>query len=215
MIKKIISGGQTGADRAALDVAINLGIPHAGWISRGRKAEDGPLSDKYELKEMPTDSYSERTEQNVVDSDGTLIISHGSLSGGSAYTRKMAMKHGRLWFHTDLNKIPTFHAGILIEDWISKNGIETLNVAGSRASKYPLIYGPVTVILELAYNLEIGKDNRPEASFDVLKTDRPENENLPKTVEEAINFLISKLSLRDKSTIAKMSEDDLSNHHFS
>jgi hypothetical protein len=77
MIKKIISGGQTGADRAALDTAIKLGIPHGGWISKGRKAEDGPLPDKYQLQEMPTDSYPERTEQNVVDSEGTLIISHG------------------------------------------------------------------------------------------------------------------------------------------
>ena len=74
MIKKIISGGQTGADRAALDVAIKLGIRHGGWIPKGRKTEDGPLSDKYQLQEMPTASYPARTEQNVIDSDGTLII---------------------------------------------------------------------------------------------------------------------------------------------
>ena len=88
MIKKIISGGQTGADRAALDVAIKLNIPHGGWVPKGRPAEDGPIHTKYQLKEMPTDSYSDRTEQNVADSDGTLIISHGELTGGSAFTRK-------------------------------------------------------------------------------------------------------------------------------
>ena len=81
MIDKIISGGQTGADRAALDVAIELGIPHGGWVPKGRKTEAGRLPAKYQLKEMPTDSYPERTEQNVLDSDGTLIISHGSLTG--------------------------------------------------------------------------------------------------------------------------------------
>jgi hypothetical protein len=82
MIKKIITGGQTGADRAALDVAILLNIPHGGWVPKGRLAEDGPIHTKYQLKEMPTDSHEERTEQNVIDSDGTLIISHGELTGG-------------------------------------------------------------------------------------------------------------------------------------
>ena len=77
MIRKIISGGQTGADRAALDVAIKFNIPHGGWIPKGRKAEDGRLPDRYQLQEMPTPSYPERTEQNVIDSDGTLIFSRG------------------------------------------------------------------------------------------------------------------------------------------
>ncbi len=83
MLKKIISGGQTGADQAALDAAIKLGIPHGGWIPKGRSTENGKLPDKYKLKEMPTKSYPNRTEQNVIDSDGTLIITHGKLTGGS------------------------------------------------------------------------------------------------------------------------------------
>ena len=83
MISKIISGGQTGADRAALDVAIELGIPHGGWIPKGRKTEAGPLSAKYRLQEMPTSDYPKRTEQNVIDSDGTMIVCHGPLTGGS------------------------------------------------------------------------------------------------------------------------------------
>jgi hypothetical protein len=215
MIKKIISGGQTGADRAALDTAINLCIPHGGWIPKGRKAEDGSLSDKYELQELPTDSYPERTEQNVIDSDGTLIISHGSLTGGSAYTRKMAMKHGKPWFHVGLNKTPTFHAGILIEDWISKNGIETLNVAGPRASKDPQIYGLVTIILELAYNLGMAKDDSPKLPYDPLKIDKPESTDQPKTVDDAVKKLTTELSLKDKTTISNMDEADLANLHFS
>ena len=77
MIKRIISGGQTGADQAALDIAIEFGILHGGWIPKGKKTEDGVLPDKYKLKEMPTASYPKRTEQNVLDSDGTLILSHG------------------------------------------------------------------------------------------------------------------------------------------
>ena len=93
MIEKIISGGQTGADRAALDTAIKLKIPHGGWISKNRITEDGPLPDKYQLHEMPTDSYPKRTEQNVIDSDGTLIDVRGKLSGGTDYTRQMTLKH--------------------------------------------------------------------------------------------------------------------------
>jgi hypothetical protein len=101
MITKIVSGGQTGADQAALDVAIELGISHGGWIPKGRKTERGPLPSKYQLQEMPTASYPTRTERNVKDSDGTLIISHGELTGGSDYTRKMAEKHGKPWIHID------------------------------------------------------------------------------------------------------------------
>ena len=215
MIKKIISGGQTGADRAALDAAIKLKIAHGGWIPKGRLAEDGPLHKKYQLQEMRSASYPERTEQNVIDSDGTLIISHGSLTGGSAYTRKMAMKHGKPWFHADLHKLPTFQAGLLIEDWISKNGIETLNVAGPRASKDPLIYGLTTVILELVYNLEITKDDRPKLPHDVIKTDRSERADMPQTVDDAVTRLTHEMSLKDKSTIANMKETDLVDLHFS
>jgi hypothetical protein len=80
LLKKIISAGQTGADRAALDVAIKLHIPHGGWVPKGRIAADGQLPEKYELQGMPTDSNPARTEQNVIDSDGTLIISHGALT---------------------------------------------------------------------------------------------------------------------------------------
>ena len=87
MIEKIISGGQTGADQAALDAAIKYNFPHGGWIPKGRKTEDGRLPDEYKLKEMSTDSYKERTEQNVIDSDGTVIISHGDLTGGSIRDR--------------------------------------------------------------------------------------------------------------------------------
>ena len=210
MLKKIISGGQTGADRAALDFALKFFKPHGGWIPKGRITEDGPLPDKYQLQEMPTASYPARTKQNVIDSDGTLIISHGKLAGGSAYTRKMAMKQGKPWFHADLYKLPTFQAAIIIEEWISKNGIEALNVAGPRASKDPSIYGLVTVILELVYNLEIANDDRPERSlYNVMETDRPQKIDLPKTVKDAVDRLIGELSLKDKTTIANMAEDEL------
>ena len=93
MIEKIISGGQTGADRAGLDAVIDLDIPHGGWIPKGRRTEDGGLPEKYNLKEMITGSYAARTEQNVIDSDGTFIVSHGKFNGGSAMTRRLLGTH--------------------------------------------------------------------------------------------------------------------------
>jgi len=148
MIKRIISGGQTGADRAALDVAIELGIPHGGWVPRGGRAENGKLNSKYQLWEMSTVSYPKRTEKNILDSDGTLIISCGKLTGGSALTRKLARKHGRPWVHVDLDRVSLSDAAGIVRVWVEQNGIEILNVAGPRASKAPSIYNSTIKILQ-------------------------------------------------------------------
>ena len=148
MITKIISGGQTGADQAALDVAIKHGTPHGGWIPKGRKTEDGILPDKYHLDEMPTASYPKRTEKNILDSDGTLIFSRGKLTGGSALTRKLAKQHERPWLHVDLDKVVATEAVQIITGWVDQNNIQTLNVAGPRASKDPGIHDFVIGLLE-------------------------------------------------------------------
>ncbi len=210
MITKIISGGQTGADQAALDVAIKLGIPHGGWIPKGRITEARTLDDRYNLKEMETSNYNKRTKQNVVDSDGTLIISHGKLTGGSDYTREMALFHNRPWLHIDLNKTNSFRAAGKIKSWIAENDIEVLNVAGSRASKDPLIYQATADILETVFYLDLIDDTIPD-SFTVTPRRRAEmkKENLPQTVGEAADKLLSKLSLRDKTMIANIPEDNL------
>ena len=122
MLQKIISGGQTGADRAALDVAIEFDISHCGWIPKGRKTEDCILPDKYQLQEMPTASYPKRTEKNILDSDGTLILAHGRLSGGSSLTLKIAKQHHRPRLHVGLNKTTEFEAAQLIHSWIVRPG---------------------------------------------------------------------------------------------
>ena len=118
MINQIISGGQTGADRAALDVALKVGIPHGGWMPKGRKTEKGPLPEIYKLREMPTDSYEARTEKNVRDSDGTLIVARGKLTGGTDYTRQMALKHKKQLLGIDLNLTGHFDAASLVASWI-------------------------------------------------------------------------------------------------
>ncbi|MEW5908511.1 MAG: putative molybdenum carrier protein [Thermodesulfobacteriota bacterium] len=210
MIKKIISGGQTGADQAALDVAIKLDIPHGGWVPKGRLTENGPLNPKYRVEEMITNGYNERTEQNVIDSDGTLIISHGKLFGGSAYTRDMALRHERPWLHVDLNKIAKFQAALKINAWIEENRIEILNVAGPRKSKDPSIYEAVMDLLESVYYLGLSSIKNPVfLKTPSLKQKIRKEENPPQTIEEAVSRLIVIMSLRDKATIANLTQAEL------
>ncbi|MGD8725810.1 MAG: putative molybdenum carrier protein [Desulfobacterales bacterium] len=210
MIRKIISGGQTGADRAALDAAIKLGIPHGGWIPKGRLTEAGPLPDEYNLAEMSSSSYPLRTEQNVIDSSGTLIISHGRLSEGSDYTRKMAIKHQRPLLHIDLNQTPAFKAATLIRSWCDENQIEILNVAGPRASKDAKIYSAVLKLIESVYYLKMMSSDPPRVTG--YEDGHPSIlEKPPKTVQEAIQKLIDELPLKEKTTIANMAEDELMN----
>jgi len=150
MFTKIISGGQTGADLAGLDFAIKHNIPHGGWIPKGRVTEDGPLPEKYALQEMPTKSYPKRTEQNILDSDGTLIVSRGKLTGGSALTRKLASMHEKPCLYVDLDTMTVPDAGKAVVKWATKKDVEVLNVAGPRASEAPEIYAATRELLETA-----------------------------------------------------------------
>jgi hypothetical protein len=156
MITKIISGGQTGADRAALDFAIKYNIPYGGWLPKGRRTEDGTLPEIYQLQEMPTDEYSKRTDQNILDSDATLILSHAHLSGGSALTQSLAEKHGKPYIHIDLSKVDMRKAGLIVNIWIQRYKIKVLNVAGPRASKDPKIYQATFGLLEVLFMKETG-----------------------------------------------------------
>jgi len=133
-LRKIVSGGQTGVDRAALEAAIALGIEHGGWCPQGRLAEDGTIPAKYQLAETDSPLYHVRTEQNIVDSDGTLILHWGKLTGGTLLTRRLARAHRRPLLQCDLDK-PPFPAVVL--DWLTSERIEVLNVAGPRESSRP------------------------------------------------------------------------------
>lgn len=148
MLKKIISGGQTGADRAGLDAAIDFGLDHGGAIPLGRRTEDGVLPSNYHLQEMSTPSYPARTEKNVLDSDATLIFSHGDLTGGSRLTRDKTKEHSKPYLHIDLDKLSTDQAVQYIEVFLAKHPIEVLNVAGPRASGDPRIYAAAFAVLE-------------------------------------------------------------------
>lgn len=146
----IISGGQAGADRAALDFAIAQGIPHAGWCPKGRKAEDGPIDPHYKLQETPRADYLQRTEWNVLDSDGTVVFSIGPLlAGGSKKTVELARKHGKPCLHVSAQGGGA-KAQELLRIFIRQHGIKVLNVAGPRASNEPDIGAFVVETLRLA-----------------------------------------------------------------
>ena len=122
MIEKIVSGGQTGADRAGIDAAIEPGIPYGGWLPKGRKAEDGSVPVRYSnMRTLTRGGYPKRTEQNLIDSDGTVVFSYGKLSGGSALTRRLAGKHGRPYLYIDLGTEQDHVA--VVHHWIIEHDI--------------------------------------------------------------------------------------------
>ena len=159
-LNKIVSGGQTGADRAGLDAALGARFPCGGWCPKGRKAEDGRIPEKYPLKETESADYIKRTEKNVVDSDGTIVFTSGNPTGGSKITIKYAEKHKRPWFHMDIDTATAEQAAEKILVWIEKEHIKNLNIAGSRGSKNPVIYKRVYEIIK---KMLIGKiTKRPQ-----------------------------------------------------
>ena len=137
----IISGGQTGADRAAWDAAMGCGVAMGGWVPKGRRAEDGEIDEKYaNLQETDSSHYETRTRYNVRDSDATLIITHGELHGGSRFTREMAEEMGKPFMHVDLEDLPHDLAVTMIREWLAPLEGERLNVAGPRESSDGRIY---------------------------------------------------------------------------
>ena len=134
---KIISGGQTGVDRAALDVALEHGIECGGWCPSGRLDEFGKIPDHYPVEELQGSGFTERTLQNVKDSDGTVVIFSRELRGGTEQTVRFCIELKRPHQLIDASKVATKDAAKLIADFIDKNAIDILNVAGPRQSEWP------------------------------------------------------------------------------
>jgi hypothetical protein len=146
-----VSGGQTGADRAALDVAIELGIATGGWVPHDRRAEDGKIPARYGgLMETETDTYEHRTALNVRDSDATLIFHFGSPSGGTALTLRLVRSSSRPYLAVDLDAVSEDDAAEQVGTWLTSHGIRVLNVAGPRASREPRIAAAVANVLRMA-----------------------------------------------------------------
>jgi hypothetical protein len=154
---KLVAGGQTGADRAALDWAIAEGVRHGGWCPRGRRTEDGPLPEIYKLQETPASGYLQRTEWNVRDSDATLIFTlSDKLDGGSKRTADFADRLGKPWLHVRPGVHPKFVARFL-----AQRQVLTLNVAGKRESGAPGVASLVRQVLAQA--LRVRRDDTAPA----------------------------------------------------
>ena len=146
--QRIVSGGQTGADRSALDFAIKNGYPHGGWAPRGREAEDGSIPMKYQLTELADGGYRQRTRCNVEDSDGTLIVNLGELDSGSQATQAFAESMGKPYLVVQLDAGVSADTAARVLAWLREQAIQTLNVAGPRESKRPGIYHLTGKLLE-------------------------------------------------------------------
>ena len=161
MIEKLISGGQTGADIAALDVALKHDFPHGGWCPKGRRSEAGPIPARYNVFETPSASYLQRTERNVRDSDGTVVFTLAAkVTGGSLRTMEFARKHEKPCIHIAPQGELFDNPALRLQNFVKEHGIMRLNVAGTRESKEPGIHQWVMQVLEHAFFL-IG-----EASMD-------------------------------------------------
>lgn len=144
MIERLVSGGQTGVDRAALDAALALGLACGGWCPRGRRAEDGPLDARYPLRETPERAYAQRSRWNVRDADATLLLARGAFRGGSALTRRLARASGKPWLALD-----PWEAGAAarVRAWLAAERVRVLNVAGPRESQEPGVYARARALL--------------------------------------------------------------------
>ncbi len=144
---RVISGGQTGVDRAALDVALELGLDCGGWCPAGRRAEDGPIPVLYPLLETETADYAERTQRNVVDADATLVLCQGGLAGGTLLTVQVAGAQGKPCLVIDLRRPWQPQE---VRGWLDVCAVRTLNVAGPRESGAPGIYALASEFLHAA-----------------------------------------------------------------
>lgn len=149
LFQKIVSGGQTGADRAALDWAIIMEIEHGGWCPQGRRSEDGIIPARYRLQETPSSDYAQRTEWNIRDSDATAIFSLTSvLSGGTLLTQQLATQKPWIHLHKDMGiQNGTAH----LYQFVSQSPIQVLNIAGPRQSEEPTIGDFLTQVMNAAF----------------------------------------------------------------
>ncbi len=163
---KVVSGAQSGSDRAGLDAALAMNIEIGGWCPKGRRAEDGPIPARYPLTETSSARYEDRTLLNIEDSDGTVIFTRGPVDGGSALTQNSLVEQAKPFLHIDLDGFSKESATTAVAQFIRSANIKTLNVAGNRESKSPGIAQDVKEILMLAF-LQLRKEEKSGSSLRV------------------------------------------------
>jgi Circularly permutated YpsA SLOG family len=161
MIKKIISGGQSGVEIAALDTAIKLNIPHEGWAFQRKMKKGGFWPGRYNLKTVDKPSYHDRLKKNIIDSDGTVILTCGQLVLGSKIINQLAVKNNKPCLYLDLTKCSVTHAISSIRKWITNNEIETIYFTGSKPVDDFNIYEETIRIIDGVCNVEREQEMLP------------------------------------------------------
>jgi hypothetical protein len=161
-VRRVVSGGQTGVDRAALDAAWAAGIRTGGWCPQGRRAEDGMIPGRYPLQETPSPEYAQRTAWNVRDSDGTLVLTGGPAAGGTQRTIEEAIARQKPLLQVDLQTETEAQQVATIRRWLADQSVGVLNVAGPRESETPGIYRRVRRLLAAVFEAD-GDEPSPSA----------------------------------------------------
>ena len=210
MIEKIISGGRPGAERAALDASIKLGMSYGGWIPKEGSRPGGMDVDWYNLIEMPTTNRTETFKKNIRESDGTLMLSHGTLSSNVKNSTRTIRRYSTPLLHVDLNSTSAFNAASLINDWIIDNDLNILHVTGPSEKEDHKIYPATLDILQAVYFLNLTETsmNQPIGAQDLLaqplKTALP-----PKTAAAAVDIIINEMHLKDRTLMANLREEEI------
>jgi hypothetical protein len=211
VITRILSSAEPGVELAALDVARKLGIPHGGWTSRGRHRHNTELLSIYQLKETPSFGFQEAVEKNVIDADGTLLISHGEKDQRLRYAVEMALKHERQFLHVDLKQYPAFEAASLINSWVTLQKTKRVFITGRSEEAKSKIYNDAHRILETAVYLGFVKSDllpwHGGVGTDVLPGSK--DEQLPQSVAEAVERLKETLPLKERTIMANMKSNEL------
>lgn len=156
-LTRVISGGQTGADRGALDAALAAGFPIGGWCPAGRKAEDGTIPERYPLQEIAGDSYADRTLRNVESADGTVIFFDSEPAGGTELTLTQSIRRQKPYQLIDVKNVDVESAVELVAEFVTSTRISVLNVAGPRDSECPVVYQYVHDAMSLLLQSEKGE----------------------------------------------------------
>ena len=210
MIRKIVSSGRTGVELAGLDVAGKLGIALGGWTPRGNRNAQGPLPVKYELHEVAAMGFKTAMEQNIKNSDGTLLISRGRRTVESRFAVETALRYQRQLLHVDLSQHSAFEAASLTTSWVSLQNIRVVFVTGPSAEQDANIYEQARKILETAFYLEFVKTGlHPERPRKLPLDGDTSQSNVPGSVDEAVQRLKNTLPLKDRAVIANMQPGEL------
>jgi len=210
MIEKIISSGRPGAERAALDASIKLGMSYGGWIPKEASKHGGMDADRYNLIEMPTTNRTETFKKNIRESDGTLMLSHGILSSNVKNSTRTIQRYSTPLLHVDLNSTSAFNAASLINDWIIDNDLNILHVTGPSEKEDHKIYPATLDILQAVYFLNLTETsmNQPMGAQELLaqplKTALP-----PKTAAAAVDIIINEMHLKDRTLMANLREEEI------